>query len=125
MILRGLAGRLPPPGSAETVASPRAEERTCRTGPNGSIPETRPGRGKLVGGERLLASWDQTLLDLQATPLGIDHGGAIQAGGLPWAHRDPVDRMLVAQATRHNVPLVTRGEVILGAGVTPTIDTGS
>lgn len=82
-------------------------------------------QGKLVGGERLLGSWDRALLDLQATPLGIDHNDAIRAGGLPWAHRDPFDRMLVAQATRHNVPLVTRDEVILGAGLIVTMDTRS
>lgn len=82
-------------------------------------------QGKLAGGERLLASWDRALLDLQATPLGIDHDDAIRAGGLPWAHRDPFDRMLVAQATRHNVPLVTRDEVVLGAGVVATLDTRS
>ncbi|MFT3970941.1 MAG: type II toxin-antitoxin system VapC family toxin [Micropruina sp.] len=80
-------------------------------------------QGKLAGGERLLASWDRALLDLQATPLGIDHNDAIRAGGLPWAHRDPFDRMLVAQATRNNVPLVTRDEVILGAGIVATLDT--
>ncbi|MFT4216055.1 MAG: type II toxin-antitoxin system VapC family toxin [Micropruina sp.] len=80
-------------------------------------------QGKLLGGERLLDSWDQTLHDLRATPLGIDHTDAVRAGGLPWAHRDPFDRMLVAQATRHNVPLVTRDRLILDAAVSATIDT--
>ncbi|MFT4294304.1 MAG: type II toxin-antitoxin system VapC family toxin [Micropruina sp.] len=80
-------------------------------------------QGKLPGGERLLASWDQTLIDLQATALGIDHADAVRAGGLPWAHRDPFDRMLVAQSARHNIPLVTRDDAIIGARIVPTVDT--
>ncbi|HUY44705.1 MAG TPA: type II toxin-antitoxin system VapC family toxin [Streptosporangiaceae bacterium] len=39
-------------------------------------------------------------------PIGSDH--AIAAGRLPLIHRDPVDRMLVAQARRENLTLVTR-----------------
>ncbi len=80
-------------------------------------------RGRLPGGERLLNSWQRSLLELRADPLGIDHDDAIRAGGLPWAHRDPFDRMLVAQAARLNVPLVTRDAVIIAAGVVPTLDT--
>jgi len=79
--------------------------------------------GKLHGGERLLASWEQNLIDLQAISLTIDHEDAILAGGLPWAHRDPFDRMLVAQATRRNLPLATRDDVIIGSGIVTTIDT--
>lgn len=80
-------------------------------------------QGKLIGGERLLASWEQMLADLRAAPVGIDHADAIRAGGLPWVHRDPFDRMLVAQAARHNMPIVTRDEAILGARVVLTLDT--
>ena len=35
----------------------------------------------------------------------MDH--AIRAGQLPGAHRDPFDRMLVAQALAENVPLIS------------------
>lgn len=80
-------------------------------------------RGRLPGGERLLNSWQRSLLELRASLLGIDHDDAIRAGGLPWAHRDPFDRMLVAQAARLNVPLVTRDAAIIDAGVVPTVDT--
>lgn len=81
--------------------------------------------GKLPGGERLLDSWAQSLLDLQAEPLSIEHDDAIRAGSLPWAHRDPFDRMLVAQAARRNVALATRDVAILGSGIVTTIDTKS
>lgn len=79
--------------------------------------------GKLPGGEHLLASWDDSLVDLQADRLEIDHADAIRAGGLSWVHRDPFDRMLVGQASRHNLPLATRDEVIIEAEVVNTIDT--
>lgn len=38
-------------------------------------------------------------------PIGFDH--AIAAGRLPLIHRDPLDRMLVAQAQCENLTLVT------------------
>lgn len=79
--------------------------------------------GKLPGGESLITAWDHNLIDLRASPLPIDHGDAIRAGGLPWTHRDPFDRMLVAQSLRHNIPLVTRDDVIISAGIVTTIDT--
>ena len=80
-------------------------------------------QGKLPGGERLIASWAQSLLDIQATPLAMDFEDAIRAGSLPWSHKDPFDRMLVAQATRYNLPLVTGDTTIIGAGIVITIDT--
>lgn len=82
-------------------------------------------QGRLPGGERLLTSWSQNLTDLQADPLDIDHDDAIRAGRLPWAHRDPFDRMLVAQAARHNLTLATRDEAIIDAGIVQTMDTRS
>lgn len=79
--------------------------------------------GRLAGGARLLSAWEQSLIDLEASPLAIDHADAIRAGGLPWAHRDPFDRMLVAQGVRRNLPVATRDEVIIDAGVSAIIDT--
>lgn len=45
--------------------------------------------------------------------IGIDDG--IGAASLDWAHRDPFDRMLVAQARRMGVVLLTRDDAILRA----------
>lgn len=42
-----------------------------------------------------------------ATPLPISLGHALLAGSLTWTHRDPFDRLLVAQATIENATLVT------------------
>lgn len=80
-------------------------------------------QGRLPGGERLLSAWDQTLLDLRAEPLVIDPADAIRAGGLSWTHRDPFDRMLVAQAMRRNVAVVTSDRRIIDGGIVRTIDT--
>ena len=41
-------------------------------------------------------------------PLPITHTDARTAGALPGHHRDPFDRMLVAQALIHDLRLVTR-----------------
>lgn len=50
--------------------------------------------------------------------VGIDDG--IAAGALDWAHRDPFDRMLVAQAIRQDLSLVTRDALIVDF---PTVST--
>lgn len=48
--------------------------------------------------------------DLQQLSIGFDH--AIEAGRLPLHHRDPFDRMLVAQARLERLTLVTRDSAI-------------
>ncbi len=50
------------------------------------------------------------LLDAGAAPLpvSIDHAQAV--GELPWHHRDPFDRLLVAQANIEDAILVTNDE---------------
>jgi PIN domain nuclease of toxin-antitoxin system len=45
--------------------------------------------------------------------LPISWGHALNAGGLPLHHRDPFDRMLVAQAQGESLTLVTRDEKVL------------
>jgi PIN domain nuclease of toxin-antitoxin system len=44
--------------------------------------------------------------------LGIGVDEAISAGALDWAHRDPFDRMIAAQAIRDDLSLVTRDHEI-------------
>ena len=41
------------------------------------------------------------------TPLPIEHSHALRVGALPSHHRDPFDRLLVAQAQLEGVTLVT------------------
>lgn len=44
--------------------------------------------------------------------LGIGTDDAIAAGSLEWSHRDPFDRMIVAQATRLDLTVVTRDQAV-------------
>lgn len=40
-------------------------------------------------------------------PLAIDHRHALRAGQLPPHHRDPFDRILIAQAQLEGIPILT------------------
>lgn len=80
--------------------------------------KTRLGR---LDGESLLSAWSDIISDMTTTELPIESADAIFAGRMPWEHRDPFDRMLVAQATRRNLTIATRDTRILGAALTPTL----
>jgi PIN domain nuclease of toxin-antitoxin system len=41
------------------------------------------------------------------TPVPIEHAHALATAGLPLHHRDPFDRLLIAQSMVLNVPIVT------------------
>jgi PIN domain nuclease of toxin-antitoxin system len=58
-----------------------------------------------------------TLLGAGARPLPVtlDHTAAV--GALPWHHRDPFDRLLVAQALIESAALVSRDEPLRQYGV--------
>ncbi len=47
------------------------------------------------------------------TPLDINYDHAQLAGNLPYIHKDPFDRMLIAQAITEKLVLVTRDEFII------------
>lgn len=55
---------------------------------------------------------DQGFLELA---ISLDHGQV--AGALPGPHRDPFDRMLIAQATRENLVLVSNETAFDAYGV--------
>jgi PIN domain nuclease of toxin-antitoxin system len=48
-------------------------------------------------------------------PVSWEHAAAVE--GLPWHHRDPFDRLLVAQALAAACPFVTRDRVFRKYGV--------
>lgn len=58
--------------------------------------------------------------DLPLTVLGIDLQHIIYSGSLPWHHRDPFDRLLIAQALLEGVPILTQDRKIAQYSV-PTI----
>jgi PIN domain nuclease of toxin-antitoxin system len=71
------------------------------------------GLGKLVVPEEYLS----LLLGAGAQPLpvSVDHAAAVEH--LPWHHRDPFDRMLVAQALTEGAALVSGDEALRPYGV--------
>src|SRR5262245_42600575 len=49
---------------------------------------------------------------LKTTPLSIEHDHALRVAALPPHHRDPFDRMLVAQAQAEDLSILTADPVI-------------
>ncbi|WP_306316086.1 type II toxin-antitoxin system VapC family toxin [Mycobacterium ostraviense] len=80
--------------------------------------KTRLGR---LDGDALLSTWSEVIADMSASELAIDSQDGILAARLPWEHRDPFDRVVVAQALRRNLTIATRDVRILQAALTPTM----
>ena len=80
--------------------------------------KTRLGR---LDGAALLSTWADVIADMSGTELAIDSADAILAGRVPWEHRDPFDRVIVAQALRRNLTIATRDAKIIDAAITPTL----
>jgi len=53
---------------------------------------------------------------VQPLPVSLEHAAAVEA--LPWHHRDPFDRMLVAQASVEGAALVSLDPALAPYGVT-------
>lgn len=81
--------------------------------------KTRIGR---LDGEALLAAWPDLLSSMGIGELPIDSADAILAGRLPWEHRDPFDRAIVAQALRRNLTIATRDTKVADAALTAVLD---
>lgn len=54
-------------------------------------------------------------LGLVVLPITLDH--TERQAGLPWHHRDPFDRLLVAQALVEGVPLLSADETLDAYGI--------
>jgi PIN domain nuclease of toxin-antitoxin system len=80
--------------------------------------KTRIGR---LDGVPLLSAWDETLASMRATDLAIDSADAVLAGQLSWNHKDPFDRMIVAQAARRGLTIATSDERITKSALTAVI----
>ena len=63
--------------------------------------------GKLQGAEAVLQNFGGHVKRLQADVLTITPEHALAAGALPLFHRDPFDRMLIAQAKLERIPLIS------------------
>jgi PIN domain nuclease of toxin-antitoxin system len=78
---------------------------------------TKVRLGKLPSGAELAADFPGVLGREGFRTLAISDDHAIRAGLLPGTHKDPFDRMLVAQAQAENMPLVSNETVFDSYGV--------
>lgn len=68
-----------------------------------------------------MSAWTDILADMSTAELPIESSDAILAGRLPWEHKDPFDRVIVAQALRRNLTIATRDSKIIAAAMAPTL----
>lgn len=68
---------------------------------------TKHAIGKLAEVGPLLAGFEQKLANERFTPLPVAIGHAVAVAGLPLLHRDPFDRLLIAQALVEDLTLVS------------------
>jgi PIN domain nuclease of toxin-antitoxin system len=72
---------------------------------------TKVRLGKLPTGEELVADFGRYLAQLGCDTLSISVEHAIRAGRLMGPHRDPFDRMLIAQAQAEDLPIVSNDRI--------------
>ncbi len=63
--------------------------------------------GKLPEAKPIVENYAELLAQAQFQELTITSAHALRAGNLPIAHRDPFDRMIMAQAELENIPVIT------------------
>jgi len=73
--------------------------------------------GKLPGAVEVAAQFHECLMSQGFAPLDISTEHALRAGSLPGPHRDPFDRMLIAQAQSLNVPLISNERIFDNYGI--------
>jgi PIN domain nuclease of toxin-antitoxin system len=78
---------------------------------------TKARLGKLPGALAVAADVAGCIISQGFTSLAISVEHAQRAGNLPGPHRDPFDRMLIAQAQAEDVPIVSNDDVFDAYGV--------
>jgi PIN domain nuclease of toxin-antitoxin system len=63
--------------------------------------------GKLPEAKQLVEQYSQILHQAKFIELAITSAHALRAGSLPIDHRDPFDRMIMAQAELESLPVIT------------------
>ena len=78
---------------------------------------TKHRLGKLPGADIVAGDVVAAIQDYCFEPLAITVAHAEHAGRLPGPHRDPFDRMLIAQSMAHDLPLVSNESLFDRYGV--------
>ena len=73
--------------------------------------------GKLNEATILIEQFDQLVAADGFSHLGITHLHTLRAGSYAFAHRDPFDRLLIAQSEIEDLTFVSCDAAILGLGV--------
>lgn len=73
--------------------------------------------GKLPHVARLIENFDGALAGEGFVELPINIEDGLRAGGLEFAHKDPFDRLLIAQALRESLTLVSNEQLFDQTGV--------
>ncbi len=73
--------------------------------------------GKLPGAVDVAADLAACVTSQGFSELPISLADGARAGSLPGPHRDPFDRMLIAQAQAHDLPLISNEAVFDGYGI--------
>ena len=73
--------------------------------------------GRLPAAEGLVQSFEEDLREQNMEILNVTAQHGIRAGLLPGPHKDPFDRMLIAQALSENVPIISNDLALDGYGV--------
>jgi len=78
---------------------------------------TKVRLGKLPMAVDLVGDLDRVLVQesFEALAISVDH--SVRAGLLPGPHRDPFDRMLIAQSQAEGLPIVSNDEAFDGYGI--------
>ena len=63
--------------------------------------------GKLPSAEVVARDIAGAIADQEFSELSVTVGDAERAGGLPGSHRDPFDRMLIAQSLAHDLAFIS------------------
>lgn len=71
--------------------------------------KVRSGKLSVPG---LLEAWSRRVRDIDAVELDLTTEHSLLAGSMAWEHRDPFDRLLVAQAIVESAVLVTADAAI-------------
>ena len=73
--------------------------------------------GKLPGAAEIASNLASCMALQGFTELPISLADGARAGNLPGPHRDPFDRMLIAQAQAHDLPLISNEAVFDDYGI--------
>ncbi|MGR6963001.1 type II toxin-antitoxin system VapC family toxin [Geodermatophilus sp. URMC 61] len=98
---------------AETLATVRAPDTTVHVSAASAWEiATKHRSGKMQGAAAVVSGYREHLARLRAAELPITGHHALTAGTLQWSHRDPFDRVIVAQALLESLTVVTSDAVL-------------